>query len=55
VSIPFWAAAAMYVDNKRVAELLLLSNSVLSLRSIGGDGTLETQTTLPSEYPEKTA
>ncbi|OXB65779.1 hypothetical protein ASZ78_008846 [Callipepla squamata] len=47
-SIPSWAAAAMYVNNERVAELLLPSNSVLSLCSIGGDGTLETQTTLPN-------
>uniref|UniRef100_A0A8C3CPA2 Phospholipase B1, membrane-associated n=1 Tax=Cairina moschata TaxID=8855 RepID=A0A8C3CPA2_CAIMO len=31
-----------------VAELILLCDSVLSLCSIGGDGTLETQTTLPN-------
>lgn len=40
----------MVTARQMVAELILLCDSVLSLCSIGGDGTLETQTTLPSEY-----
>lgn len=36
-----------------MAGLTLLGDFVLSFCSIGGDGTLETQTTLPSEYPGK--
>uniref|UniRef100_A0A8B9VN08 Phospholipase B1, membrane-associated n=1 Tax=Anas zonorhyncha TaxID=75864 RepID=A0A8B9VN08_9AVES len=39
---------SLTVSTAMVAELILLCDSVLSLCSIGGDGTLETQTTLPN-------
>lgn len=43
----------MVTIRQMVAGLTVHDDFVLSLCSIGGDGTLETQTTLPSEYPGK--
>lgn len=43
----------MVAVRQMVAGLILLGDFVLCLCSIGGDGTLETQTTLPSEYSGK--
>lgn len=43
----------MVTIRQMAAGLTLLGGFVLSLHSIGGDETLETQATLPSEYPGK--